>query len=433
MKELKSSMLLWCYSFFMRRARRYIEYRLRSRVKAGKEDPDRIEERLGQSKIDKPKGLLIWFHAASVGESLSLVELIKRLSYSQPEYNFLVTTGTVSSAKVITPHLPANAIHQYIPIDTPRAVESFLDWWKPDLAIWTESEFWPNLLKQIYLKEIPMILINARISEKSYRRWRLFKRSLTTLLSTFNYFLVQDEKTMKYLKKFGVSKDKFELTGTLKEGAAALPHSEVDEEEISKQINNRPIWLAASTHKGEEEIIAGAHKAASKASQGLLLIIVPRHPERGVEIASYLKKNNLRVGLRSKNDKILQETQIYIADTLGELGLWYRLSPVSFVGGSLVNVGGHNPFEPAALGSAILHGPYFYNFEEIYNRLNDANGAVRINNQDELSENLIKILSPDNAARLAHAAWEVSSNGAGVTDRALELINENLTVGVQEC
>ena len=133
---------------------------------------------------------------------------------------------------------------------------------------------------------------------------------------------------MKYLKKFGVSKDKFELTGTLKEGAAALPHSEVDEEEISKQINNRPIWLAASTHKGEEEIIAGAHKAASKASQGLLLIIVPRHPERGVEIASYLKKNNLRVGLRSKNDKILQETQIYIADTLGELGLWYRLSPV---------------------------------------------------------------------------------------------------------
>ena len=164
-----------------------------------------------------------------------------------------------------------------------------------------------------------------------------------------------------------------------------------------------------------------------------MLIIVPRHPERGVEIASYLKKNTLRVGLRSKNDKILQETQIYIADTLGELGLWYRLSPVSFVGGSLVNVGGHNPFEPAALGSAILHGPYFYNFEEIYNRLNDANGAVRINNQDELSENLIKILSPDNAARLAHAAWEVSSNGASVTDRALELIDENLAVGVQEC
>ena len=238
---------------------------------------------------------------------------------------------------------------------------------------------------------------------------------------------------MKYLKKFGVSKDKFELTGTLKEGAAALPHSEVDEEEISKQINNRPIWLAASTHKGEEEIIAGAHKAASKASQGLLLIIVPRHPERGVEIASYLKKNNLRVGLRSKNDKILQETQIYIADTLGELGLWYRLAPVSFLGGSLVNVGGHNPFEPAALGSAILHGPYVHNFEEIYNRLSEANGAVRINNESELSENLIKILSPDKAARLAHAAWEVSSNGASVTDRALELIDENLAVGVQEC
>jgi len=433
MKESESSILLWCYSFFMQRAGKYLEYRLRSRIKLGKEDPNRIEERLGYSKIDRPNGLLIWFHAASVGESLSLVELIKRLSYAQPDYNFLVTTGTVSSAKVISPHLPLNAIHQYIPIDTPKAVKSFIDFWRPDLAIWTESEFWPNILKQTYAKEIPMILINARISEKSFRKWRLFKKSLNILLSKFNHLLVQDEKTMMYLTKLGVPKERFELTGTLKEGAAALPYSEEDEAEVSKQISNRPIWLAASTHKGEEETIAAAHKTASKASQGLLLIIVPRHPERGEEIALLLREKNFKISVRSKNDKITRETQVYVADTLGELGLWYRLSPVSFVGGSLTGVGGHNPFEPAALGSAIIYGPYVQNFEEIYNRLSLANGAIKITDETDLSAKLIETLSPDNAAKLAHAAWQVSSNGAGVTDRALDLIYENLSVEMQEC
>ena len=429
MKKIKRSFALWCYYQLMRRADRYVEHRLTSRLLMGKEDPERLEERLGISLAERPTGNLIWFHAASVGESLSLVELIKRISSSQPDYNFLITTGTITSAKLILSRLPSNAVHQYIPVDTPRAVEKFLDRWRPSLAIWTESEFWPNLISFTSARDIPMILINARISEKSYRRWRFFKKSLKNLIEKFNYSLIQDEKTVKYFSKIGISSNNFELTGTLKEGSAALPHSETEQVEISKQILNRPVWLAASTHEGEEKLIAAAHRHASKASQGLLLIIVPRHPERGLEIASILAKENFKIRLRSKKDKILSDTQIYIADTLGELGLWYRIAPVSFVGGSFVPIGGHNPFEPAALGSAILHGPYVENFKEIYNRLNVAGAAVKIEEASELGVKLIETLSPENAAKLAQSAWEVSSNGAEITDRAIKLIYENLSLG----
>ena len=429
MKKIKRSFALWCYYQLMRRADRHVERRLRSRLLMGKEDPERLEERLGISLAERPTGNLIWFHAASVGESLSLVELIKRISYSQPDYNFLITTGTITSAKLILSRLPSNAVHQYIPVDTPRAVEKFLDRWRPSLAIWTESEFWPNLISFTSARDIPMILINARISEKSYRRWRFFKKSLKNLIEKFNYSLIQDEKTVKYFSKIGISSNNFELTGTLKEGSAALPHSEIEQVEISKQILNRPVWLAASTHEGEEKLIAAAHRHASKASQGLLLIIVPRHPERGLEIASILTKENFKICLRSKKDKISSDTQIYIADTLGELGLWYRIAPVSFVGGSFVPIGGHNPFEPAALGSAILHGPYVENFKEIYNRLNVAGAAVKIEEASELGVKLIETLSPENAAKLAQSAWEVSSNGAEITDRAIKLIYENLSLG----
>ena len=429
MKKIKRSFALWCYYQLMRRADRHVERRLRSRLLMGKEDPERLEERLGISLAERPTGNLIWFHAASVGESLSLVELIKRISSSQPDYNFLITTGTITSAKLILSRLPSNAVHQYIPVDTPKAVEKFLDRWRPSLAIWTESEFWPNLISFTAARDIPMILINARISEKSYRRWRFFKKSLKNLIEKFNYSLIQDEKTVKYFSKIGISSNNFELTGTLKEGSAALPHSETEQVEISKQILNRPVWLAASTHEGEEKLIAAAHRHASKASQGLLLIIVPRHPERGLEIASILAKENFKICLRSKKDKISSDTQIYIADTLGELGLWYRIAPVSFVGGSFVPIGGHNPFEPAALGSAILHGPYVENFKEIYNRLNVAGAAVKIEEASELGVKLIETLSPENAAKLAQSAWEVSSNGAEITDRAIKLIYENLSLG----
>ena len=429
MKKIKRSFALWCYYQLMRRADRHVERRLRSRLLMGKEDPERLEERLGISLAERPTGNLIWFHAASVGESLSLMELIKRISSSQPDYNFLITTGTITSAKLILSRLPSNAVHQYIPVDTPKAVEKFLDRWRPSLAIWTESEFWPNLISFTSARDIPMILINARISEKSYRRWRFFKKSLKNLIEKFNYSLIQDEKTVKYFSKIGISSNNFELTGTLKEGSAALPYSETEQVEISKQILNRPVWLAASTHEGEEKLIAAAHRHASKASQGLLLIIVPRHPERGLEIASILTKENFKICLRSKKDKISSDTQIYIADTLGELGLWYRVAPVSFVGGSFVPIGGHNPFEPAALGSAILHGPYVENFKEIYNRLNVAGAAVKIEEASELGVKLIETLSPENAAKLAQSAWEVSSNGAEITDRAIKLIYENLSLG----
>lgn len=409
-----------------RGARSFAERKLRERLADGKEDGTRLEERRGIASIPRPDGPLIWFHAASVGESLAVLELVRRLLEEREDLHVLVTTGTVTSAAVMADRLPERAIHHYAPLDAKPFVTAFLDHWKPDVAIWTESELWPTLVVETHARDIPMLLLNARMSKASHDKWRFASGMVRSLLERFQAALVQDNLTMVYLRRLGMPVDRMKVMGTLKEGAAALPCDDNDRATMAATMAGRPVWLASSTHEGEEKLVLQAHRKAMRSSPRLLLILVPRHPERGDEIAAHLQSDGWRFTRRTADEVPTDEANVYLADTMGELGLWYRLSPISFVGGSLVAIGGHNPFEPAALGSAILHGPYVTNFVDIYDRLREGDAASLVSSPEKLAGQVARLLNPEEAASMAAAAWQVISDGADVTDRALALIIDTL-------
>ena len=398
----------------------WVDRKLNKRLEEGKEHPERIAERRGVASVARPDGKLIWFHAASVGESLSLLELIRQLRTDYSDLAVLITTGTKSAAALLSQRLPGDVIHQFVPVDTKSSVTAFLEHWQPDVAVWTESEFWPRLMTMTRRRSTHMVLINGRISDKTRDGWRWFRAMSRRLLGFFDILLVQDEKAYDSFAAIGAPRDRLHVTGSLKEGSIPLPDDAETRKRLVKKIGARPVWLASSTHEGEEEIVARAHAIAKRRNPELLMILVPRHAERGDEIATQLRADGLKVAQRSGNEDIHSDTDVYLADTMGELGIWYRIAPLSFVGGSLVPVGGHNPFEPAALGSAIFHGPHVSNFLDIYRRLAAGNAAIQVNDAEGLAEALMDAMRPDRAAELAAAAWEVSSEGSGVTERVLD-------------
>lgn len=400
--------------------------KLASRLAEGKEDPDRINERRGIASQPRPKGELVWFHAASVGESLSLLDLIESLIDERPDLNVLITTGTRSSADLLESRLPDQTIHQFVPLDAQSFVQAFLEHWKPDVAVWTESELWPSLICETSERGIAMISLNTRISGDSYKKWLWVRGAARALLGKFDLFLAQDRITAKHLQRLGARANRVRINGSLKESSGALPHDEEERAEISAALETRPVWLAASTHPGEEEMAAEAQRIARRSAPRLLLIIAPRHPERGPAIAEMLRKAGWRVALRSEGVQPDAVIDIYIADTLGEMGLWYRLAPLNFLGGSLVEIGGHNPYEPAALGSAILHGPHIANAKDVYDRLDEVGGARLVKDADSLGAAVIDLLEPHKSAAMAHAAWEISSQGAQAAEAAFIEINAAL-------
>lgn len=426
MAKRRTSLLLALYLLFSQRAEGFCERLLAKRLASGKEDPARLDERRGIASVARPEGALIWFHAASVGEALSILELLRRLEENRPDLRFLVTTGTVTSAAVMGRRLPERVIHQFVPMDARAYVRRFLDHWRPDLAVWTESELWPALMIETHARAIPMVLLNARMSRKSADRWRWLGGAARVLLGLFDHAQVQDRDTAFRLRRLGMEDTKITITGTLKEGAAALPHDEDERAQFVRLLDNRPTWLAASTHAGEEEMVLDAHRIALRSNPRLLLILVPRHPDRGDEIETALQSGGWVYARRSTQGRPDRDCQVYLADTLGELGLWYRISALSFVGGSLVPIGGHNPFEPAALGSAIIHGPHVENFADIYARLGQAGAAWVVSGADDLARAVDALTEPDRAALMANAAWDVASAGAEVTDRAVDLLLDQL-------
>lgn len=393
---------------------------LKRRAARGKEDPARLGERFGTASQVRPEGRLVWFHAASVGESLSILDLITKTLDSYPRAHVLVTSGTVTSANLLAKRLPARAIHQYIPVDLHTPVRRFLDHWKPDLAIFTESEFWPTTLLATVRHGIPLALVNGRMSEKSARGWRRARHSIADLLGSFDVVLTQDDATRDRLAQLGAHSAV--TTGSLKEGAAPLGFDQETFETLHDVIGSRPVWIAASTHFNEEDIAADAHREVRLSQHDALLVLVPRHPNRAVEIANRLHAQNWSFARRTEGALPGIDTEIYLADTLGELGLWYRLATVAFVGGSLVPIGGHNPFEPAALGTAIVHGPFIGSFADGYARLASADAACRIEDGEELGAAIARLLNPEESARLAAAAWELFSEGAMITDRVFDAL-----------
>ncbi|MBL0319215.1 MAG: 3-deoxy-D-manno-octulosonic acid transferase [Alphaproteobacteria bacterium] len=357
-------------------------YLLRRRSK-GKEDSIRFNERLGIVTLERPKGFLIWIHAASVGESLSALPLICAMCERFPDKQFLLTTGTVASAQLLAPRLPHGVIHQYIPVDSLKAVQRFLDHWQPNLVLWLESEFWPNVIMESS-RLCPVILVNGRITQRATDRWKKAHSLIREVICQFTLVLPQSVNDQERLKHLGAQKVLF--VGNLKYDAPPLPNKEVEFQQLKTQIANRRCWIAASTHEGEEEQIIIAHRELKEHYPDILTILVPRHASRGAAVRDLIKQSGLSVAMRSCSEPIYDSTDIYLADTLGELGLFFRLVGIAFIGGSLIEKGGHNPLEPARLDCAIVFGESMYNFSEIAAELIFKNAAIEVHNGKGLAQ-----------------------------------------------
>jgi 3-deoxy-D-manno-octulosonic-acid transferase len=362
-----------------------------------------------------------------MGESQSVLPLIEALLKEHENLHILVTTGTVTSAKNMASRLPERAFHQYVPVDLEFSVGQFLSHWKPDMVFWVESELWPNLLLMTKEQQIPVILLNGRISRQSAERWHRWPDMIAQILSCFSLILAKSDEDASRFRNLGALQVRSE--GNLKFSAPALDADPKITAEIVGKIGDRPAWLAASTHQGEEEIAGEIHKQLSEQFPSLLTVIVPRHNTRGAEIAASLEEKKLNVAQRSKDEAITHETDVYVADTMGELGVFYRIAGIAFVGGSLVPHGGQNPFEPARLDCAILYGPHMENCRE----LELSHAAIRVKDQTELAEKLEELLRDhEKQEELAKAALTAVKEKNEVLGRVQEVIAPYVRLRIDE-
>lgn len=396
---------------------------LQKRLAKGKEDPTRFNERLGIASQLRPDGPVLWLHGASVGEAISLLPLIDHVQKHAPAYTILMTTGTVTSAALMAKRLPQGVIHQFVPVDRLPYVRAFLDHWRPDVAFWTESELWPNLLCESHKRGTKMALINARMSEKSLKNWQRVGGFARKLLSTFDLFLAQTEKDAENYRTLGAKN--VTCVGNLKYASPDLPCDESDLTNLQDLTANRALWLAASTHHGDETLVGRVHQQVKQDHPALLTLIAPRHPNRADEIEADLSAQGLTVARRSKGQQPDAQTDIYLCDTMGEMGLFYRLAPIVFMGKSLAPLGGQNPLEPARLDCALLCGPYMTNFPEIMTRFEEANAITIVNDEVELASQVHELLKNSaHAQELAARAKQVALGEAAALDRIYEALNQ---------
>ena len=376
----------------------YFIYQLIS-VLRGKENPKRLWERWVTKQIKRPSGKLIWLHAASVGESLSLLPLIEKIIADNPKINILITSTTKTSAEILEKISEPQIIHRMAPYDTFFVSKRFLKYWEPDLAVRVESEIWPRILLELKKNKIPNFLLNARFSKKSIVRIEKQADSASFLFSLFDRIHVQEKSTKETLTKVGVESQKIKVTGSLKDSREILPVDEDIIKQFQTVIGEQKIWLSACTHPGEDEIVLKAHKKI-----GGLLLIAPRHIERGKQIARLSRSMGFSTQLRSKSANIRAETAVYIADTMGEMGIWYSLSRAAFIGGSLVDKGGHNPVEAVQLNTFILHGPHIYNSEEKYDKLQEVGLCFQVSGEKDIVQQILRLQGSNKKLRLTLSA-----------------------------
>ena len=391
------------------------------RCRRGQEDPARVGERFGYPSLARPEGRLAWFHGASVGESLSLLPLLEYLS--SRGFNVLLSTGTTAAAAAVAPRLPAGAFHQYLPFDVPKFLLRFLDHWQPDLALIAESEIWPNLFTEIKRHAIPLILVNARMSPQSFQRWRCWPGFIGGLLDSVDLCLAQSDADAERFSDLGMRS--VQVVGNLKYDVLAPPADPLELAMLAGRIGARPTWVAASTHPGEDAIAIAVHEALAARIPRLLTIIVPRHARRGREIAELAAARGVAALQRSREHRRAPLPDVYIGDTTGELGLFYRLASASFLGKSLISRGGgQNPIEPAKLGCAVLHGPHVGNFADAYRALDEARGAAEISDASALAR-ILAVLFADTGklrkmSRAASEAVDRLGGAAAATMAAIE-------------
>jgi len=406
-----------------------VELLIQQRIMRGKEEPTRVDERRGIPSIERPRGPLVWIHAASIGEAQSVLVLIERILRASPELNILMTTGTVTSAQMMGDRLPRRAIHQYVPVDRIGWVRAFLDYWKPGAGLWVESELWPNLVLESRRRNIPLALINARMSARSHKGWQRAPRLARQLLSAFDTILAQDEAIAERLRDLGAPH--VSVTGNLKLAAAPLPATASDLIALQDAIGDRPVWLAASTHRTEEDIVGEVHAALADRIPGLLTLLAPRHPQRGDEVEQSLERLGLSVARLSRNEAITPHTDVYLVDATGLLGQLYRVSPLAFVGGSLIPHGGQNMLEAAQLGCAVLHGPHVDNFRSIAVDLAAAGASLEVANREGLTRAVAELLGdPATLDTMTNAAESAASRNQAVLDTTMQRLQPLLAKAV---
>lgn len=421
-------MLLAVYKNMMRAATPLLEAYLQKRRRAGKEDPARARERRGRPGMPRGEGRIVWVHAASVGESMSMLALVDRLLALHPDIRILMTTGTVTSAGMMAERLPPRAFHQYVPVDHPAWVESFLDHWRPSLALWAESEFWPNILAALKARRVPAVLVSGRVTEKSARRWkRLAPGMAREILANFDLCLAQGARQAERLRDLGAGN--VVTSSTLKYAAAPLPADEDKLQALRNEIGARPCVLWSSTHPGEEEHALAVHLAMKAQMPELLTIVVPRHPARGAEITQLFTAAGCRVAVRSHGE-MLSSADVYLADTLGELGIFYRLCRYVVMCGSFVPMGGHNVIESAQLGCVNFTGPLVFNFQTVIDDFREHNAVIEVKDPRELTPLLLSALrQPEKYDAIAEAGKRLTASRAGILDDVARRISPYLAGG----
>ena len=397
---------------------------LSRRAKAGKEDPDRLGERRGEAGRARPEGELIWLHAASVGESMIALTLAEALGEIRPGAHFLLTSGTRTSAGLVERRAAPRVIHQYPPVDRPDWARRFIAHWRPDLAVFTESELWPNLIAAADESGARLALVNGRLNEKSLAGWRRWPKSAKALLSRFDWIGAADARTAAGLSALAGREVK--KLGNIKLEAGAPDPDPASLAEIRTAISNRPVFVAASTHSGEEAILAEAHRQILKARPDALMILAPRHPERAGEAEAALANAGLSFVRRSNAEAPGPQTPVWLADTLGEMGLWFALSPVAVICGSLMEgIGGHNPIEATRAGAAVLSGPYTASFDDVFAAY-DAHGARTVcRDAADLARAVCAVWDGDGPT-VAAAEQALSSLSGGALAATLDALSDLL-------
>ena len=407
------------YTSLMRLSAPALRRVLQKRARQGKEDPKRLGERMGQASVERPAGQLLWFHAASVGEAQSTLILLEALHEALPDAHFLITTGTVTSATLMRKRLPRYAIHQYYPLDHPDWVRQFLNHWKPNGVIWMESELWPVMLDEIKKRDIPAALVNGRLSPQSQKRWNMAKGMAKSLLSTFGVIMTQTQEDQSAFESLGAAR--VMTTDNLKYSAAPLPYDEHELSRLKNAFGDRPLWVYASTHDGEEQLACRLHKQLKKDVPDILTIIVPRHPDRREKIKDTLESYDVSYSFRGKERLVPSTKQdIYVADTIGELGLFYHLCPIACIGRSFSfdGGGGHNPIEAAQHDCAVIHGPNIQNLALIYDEMNKAGAALMLKDEKMFETRLRKLLTdPEGLSALLRSADIFLNRKSAVLER----------------
>ncbi|MXQ06464.1 3-deoxy-D-manno-octulosonic acid transferase [Alphaproteobacteria bacterium GH1-50] len=397
-------------------------------MQKGKELPERVGEKYGEYTTPRPEGEVLWFHALSVGESLALIPLIEKALAAVPGLSVVLTTSTATSVAALDrAGLPDRAHHVLLPMDTAQAVRRFLDHWRPSVAVFAELDFWPRLMTDTHRRGIPMILVNSRMSERNVESRSRMAGMTRDILSLFDALLLQDDASVPRFRALGAPPERISVVGALKAAARPLPADEVELAELRAAIGTRPVWLAAATERSEHPSIVAAAQEIARNHGEALAILAPRHVADGPPLAEAIAATGLAVARRGAGDAIFPDTQVYVADTIGEMGLWYRLAPISFVGHSLppagVALGGKNPYEAAALGSVMLHGPGLGDFEESYAALQEAGASLLVESAGGLAAEVMRLFAPEVRAPYLAAAERVVEERRAVLDRTWQVID----------